>query len=300
MVVHVSSIVCITPSTELCTAAAPVSACFQNKKDAEPNLFRTSNCVSLDAIHFQLQFSVSSVVFLSPLLSSSLTAVSMYVQPNRKLPSDGLSANPIKTGKPDRPTRTGTKPIQTMAGGKEPSPKVSKRKGGAKARKAAKAAEAAALAAGVDGITLTEKGGGGGGDNDGPQARNASGILASEARARDIKIQSFSLSFHSKILVEDSTIEMNYGRRCVETNESKRRRVRQIPVFVRYSAAPLSRVKLLCVLGRVLASGLGLVFACSFVIFLQDDCFVLFQRFLGVWACRVWQLVDTTDRLLQP
>ncbi|CAN0054661.1 unnamed protein product, partial [Ectocarpus sp. 8 AP-2014] len=94
--------------------------------------------------------------------------------------------------------------------GKEPSPKVSKRKGGAKARKAAKAAEAA-LAAGVEGITLKEKGGG----DDGPQARNASGILASEARARDIKIQSFSLSFHSKILVEDSTIEMNYGRRFV-------------------------------------------------------------------------------------
>lgn len=96
-----------------------------------------------------------------------------------------------------------------MAGGKEPSPKISKRKGGAKARKAAKAAEAA-LAAGVEGITLTEKGGAG---EEGPQARNASGILASEARARDIKIQSFSLSFHSRILVEDSTIEMNYGRR---------------------------------------------------------------------------------------
>lgn len=98
--------------------------------------------------------------------------------------------------------------------GKEPSPKVSKRKGGAKARKAAKAAEAA-LAAGVEGITLKENGGAGGGGDDGPQARNASGILASEARARDIKIQSFSLSFHSKILVEDSTIEMNYGRRLV-------------------------------------------------------------------------------------
>lgn len=93
--------------------------------------------------------------------------------------------------------------------GKDPSPKVGKRKGGAKARKAAKAAEAAAIA-GVDGMSLAEKGTG----DEGPQARNASGILASEARARDIKIQSFSLSFHSKILVEDSTIEMNFGRRC--------------------------------------------------------------------------------------
>ncbi|CAN0311763.1 unnamed protein product, partial [Laminaria digitata] len=95
--------------------------------------------------------------------------------------------------------------------GKEPSPKISKRKGGAKARKAAKAAEAASIA-GVEGITLTEKGGKG---DDGPQARTASGILVSEARARDVKIQSFSLSFHSKILVEDSSIELNYGRRCV-------------------------------------------------------------------------------------
>lgn len=97
--------------------------------------------------------------------------------------------------------------------GKDPSPRVTKRKGGAKARKAAKAAEAAAIA-GVDGITLREKGGAGaGGADEETQARTAAGVLASEARARDIKIQSFSLSFHSKILVEDSTIELNYGRR---------------------------------------------------------------------------------------
>lgn len=104
-----------------------------------------------------------------------------------------------------------------MAGGagKDPSPKVLKRKGGAKARKAAKAADAAAIA-GLEGVTLTEKGLSGERLNDdGVQARNASGILVSEARARDVKIQSFSLSFHSKILVEDSSIEMNYGRRCV-------------------------------------------------------------------------------------
>lgn len=98
----------------------------------------------------------------------------------------------------------------------DPSPKVAKRKGGAKARKAAKAAEAA-VAAGVEAITLTQAVGKGGaeGESDAPSARNAAGVLASEARARDIKIQSFSLSFHSKILVEDSTIELNYGRRCV-------------------------------------------------------------------------------------
>lgn len=106
--------------------------------------------------------------------------------------------------------------------GKEPTTKSGKRKGSAKSRKAAKAAEAAEAAkaaAGVERISLGEKGKGGAGKggsaDDDVQARTASGVLVSEARARDIKIQSFSLSFHSKILVEDSTIELNYGRRRV-------------------------------------------------------------------------------------
>lgn len=110
-----------------------------------------------------------------------------------------------------------------MAGdaGKE-AKKAGRRKGGAKARKAAKAAEAAGAAAGLQGLSLADKGkavgGNDGGEEDGVQARTASGVLVSEARARDIKIQSFSLSFHSKILVEDSTIELNYGRRRVFTD----------------------------------------------------------------------------------
>jgi len=37
--------------------------------------------------------------------------------------------------------------------------------------------------------------------------------LISEARARDIKISSFSLSLHGIVLVEDTTIELNYGGR---------------------------------------------------------------------------------------
>jgi ATP-binding cassette, subfamily F, member 2 len=44
-------------------------------------------------------------------------------------------------------------------------------------------------------------------------ARRATGILASEKRSRDIKIISFSLHLHSNILVEDTTIELNYGQR---------------------------------------------------------------------------------------
>lgn len=97
--------------------------------------------------------------------------------------------------------------------GKDASTKAGKRKGGLKARKAAKAAEAAALAAGVDSISISKAGSGRGDAEGETPARTAAGVLVSEARARDIKIQQFSLSFHSKILVEDSTIELNYGRR---------------------------------------------------------------------------------------
>lgn len=44
-------------------------------------------------------------------------------------------------------------------------------------------------------------------------ARTCSGVLVSEKRARDIKIQSFSLNFLGSVLVEDTTIELNYGQR---------------------------------------------------------------------------------------
>lgn len=43
--------------------------------------------------------------------------------------------------------------------------------------------------------------------------RTATGYLVSEKRARDIKIQQFSLALHSSVLVEDTTIELNYGQR---------------------------------------------------------------------------------------
>jgi ATP-binding cassette subfamily F protein 2 len=43
--------------------------------------------------------------------------------------------------------------------------------------------------------------------------RTASGVLTSHKDSRDIKIESFSLSFYSQILVQESTIELNFGRR---------------------------------------------------------------------------------------
>ena len=44
-------------------------------------------------------------------------------------------------------------------------------------------------------------------------ARQATGVLASEKRAKDVKIIGLSLSLHSNILVEDTTIELNWGQR---------------------------------------------------------------------------------------
>ena len=41
----------------------------------------------------------------------------------------------------------------------------------------------------------------------------ATGILVSEKRSKDIKIASFSLNLHGKVLIEDTTIEFNYGHR---------------------------------------------------------------------------------------
>ena len=43
--------------------------------------------------------------------------------------------------------------------------------------------------------------------------RVATGTLISEQRARDVKINSFSLALHGKPLVEDTVIELNKGAR---------------------------------------------------------------------------------------
>jgi ATP-binding cassette subfamily F protein 2 len=45
------------------------------------------------------------------------------------------------------------------------------------------------------------------------EGRVATGLLISEARARDIKISAFSLALHGAVLVEDTIIELNQGAR---------------------------------------------------------------------------------------
>lgn len=55
---------------------------------------------------------------------------------------------------------------------------------------------------------LTEKAAGLGINN-----RSSTGVLTSEKNSRDVKIELYSLNFYSQVLINESTIELNYGRR---------------------------------------------------------------------------------------
>lgn len=43
--------------------------------------------------------------------------------------------------------------------------------------------------------------------------RSGSGVLASDPKSRDIHIDSYSLSFHGRLLIEGASIALNYGQR---------------------------------------------------------------------------------------
>jgi len=43
--------------------------------------------------------------------------------------------------------------------------------------------------------------------------RNASGVIISDKQSRDVHIDSFSMSFHGRLLIENATIALNYGQR---------------------------------------------------------------------------------------
>ena len=50
-------------------------------------------------------------------------------------------------------------------------------------------------------------------DKHGLSDRVTTGVLASLVSSRDVKITSVSLVFHGKVLITDTTLELNYGRR---------------------------------------------------------------------------------------
>ncbi|GME78539.1 unnamed protein product [[Candida] boidinii] len=50
-------------------------------------------------------------------------------------------------------------------------------------------------------------------DKDGISDRVVTGVLDSLVTSRDVKLSSVSLLFHGKVLLQDSTLELNYGQR---------------------------------------------------------------------------------------
>lgn len=43
--------------------------------------------------------------------------------------------------------------------------------------------------------------------------RTATGVYTAQAMARDLKVESYSLNFHGRVLIDNATIELNFGRR---------------------------------------------------------------------------------------
>ncbi|OZJ04920.1 hypothetical protein BZG36_02635 [Bifiguratus adelaidae] len=43
--------------------------------------------------------------------------------------------------------------------------------------------------------------------------RTATGVYTAQAMSRDLKIESYSLNFHGRVLIDNATIELNFGRR---------------------------------------------------------------------------------------
>jgi ATP-binding cassette subfamily F protein 2 len=50
-------------------------------------------------------------------------------------------------------------------------------------------------------------------DKHGLSDRVTTGVLSSLKQSRDVKITSVSLVFHGRVLIQDSTLELTYGRR---------------------------------------------------------------------------------------
>lgn len=91
-------------------------------------------------------------------------------------------------------------------------------------------------------------------DADGISDRVTTGVLASQEASRDVKITSASLVFHGKVLFNDTTIEVNYGRRygllgengCGKSTLLKAINAREFPfpdhidIYLLNEGAPLS------------------------------------------------------------
>ena len=59
--------------------------------------------------------------------------------------------------------------------------------------------------------------------------RSAAGVLVSDAKGRDIKIDQYTLSFHGRLLIEGAEISLNYGQRYGLLGENGSGKVRNPP-----------------------------------------------------------------------
>lgn len=53
-------------------------------------------------------------------------------------------------------------------------------------------------------------------------------MLVSDAKGRDIKIESYTLSFHGRLLIEGAEISLNYGQRYGLLGENGSGKVRRL------------------------------------------------------------------------
>ena len=67
--------------------------------------------------------------------------------------------------------------------------------------------------------------------------RSAAGVLVSDPKGRDIKIDSYTLSFHGRLLIEGAEVSLNYGQRYGLLGENGSGKVRahdsypNVPLF---------------------------------------------------------------------
>lgn len=58
--------------------------------------------------------------------------------------------------------------------------------------------------------------------------RSAAGVLASDPKGRDVKIEQYTLSFHGRLLIEGAEISLNYGQRYGLLGENGSGKVRTL------------------------------------------------------------------------
>lgn len=60
--------------------------------------------------------------------------------------------------------------------------------------------------------------------------RSAAGVLVSDIKGRDIKMDAFTLSFHGRLLIEGAEVSLNYGNRYGLLGENGSGKVRRLPI----------------------------------------------------------------------